>query len=525
MKFIWILLISITFGYSQAYISVDKTSFTVKEDISVFITGMSGDKKDWIGIYPVGTSNAWENVVSWIWTDGANDTSIQLPKIAQTGLYEARAFFKNSYNLEATSKVFEIKPASDGAVKLRLPDYHQVTCQRNLLVQFENMAGNINDWIALYPVKSNNEWQNVVLWKWIKNRQNGSIDLDPKENFQVGEYEARAFFNNSFNLEAISNPIFITPCNNAVILDSKKEFFKNEDVIVNFENMSNDPKNWIGIYKKGKKTLAENILAWKWTGNKQKGQLIFKNLPQGEYDIRAFFNNTYTPQQIRSFKITNLTEENFPKVLLTGNQFPMQGVEVKYSKDKNRAYIFVDDTSIYKDNHNGITAINYSDKNNPTILTYLAGKTWRKNTIHITENERILTYLDKSVFPHIITLDINNNLELLHQLSTNYPVLDSYHKADGLDLFFTIRPTAEHGGYKYYFISYDGQISPIIEHINDGASDYYFISSQGKINNNQYQITYTRRLFDGNNGWGTEKKIYDISNLPNMPLVDTIVSP
>jgi len=524
MRFIWILLLTATLAHSQAYIKVQKNSYTVKEDISVYIAGMLQDKKDWVGIYPVGATNEWKNVVSWKWTDGVTSTNITLPKIAKTGKYEARVFFKNSYILEATSKPFEVKKSVNAPLKLTLPYHHQLTCQRNLLVNFENMGGNHNDWMALYPVKSNNDWGNVVLWKWIKNMENGSIDLDPHKNFEVGEYEVRGFFNNTFKVEGISNPIFMTPCNNAVRLrTSRKEYFKNEPIVVNFENMSNDHNNWIGIYQKGKKTLAETNLAWKWTGDRTAGQLTFRNLPQGEYDVRAFFNNTYTPQQLTSFKITHFDANNFPKALLNGSENPTTGVNVKYSKDKNRAYIFIDATqnALYSNTHNGITAIDNSDKNNPTIIAYNKDQTWKKSSINLTENENMLIFIDNLIFPNIIVLDTHNNLQKVDEYGFQYPDNTNLIKADKLNIFYNARPWAEQPIHTYFHINEAGVLTKLP--IGGGGSDYNFIIDKGTIGTNKYYITYRKRNWQRDGKWESHKKIYDASNLPAIPLIDTII--
>ena len=524
MKFIWIFIITATFAHSQAYVKVKKNSSTVKEDIGVYITGMSQDKKDWVGIYPIGSSNAWENVVSWKWTDGVNGKTIYLPKILKTGEYEARVFFKDSYKLEATSNTFKVINSGSGTLKLTLPTYHQTTCYRNLIVNFENMGGNYNDWMALYPVKANNDWSNIVLWKWIKNRENGSIDLDPKKNFEVGEYEVRGFFNNTFKLEGTSNPVFITPCNNgARLTTSRKEYFKDEPVVVNFERMSNDHQNWIGIYQKGKKTLAETNLAWKWTGDRTSGQLTFRDLPQGEYDVRAFFNNTYTPQQLTSFKVSGLNANNFPKALLDGSENPTTGVQVKYSKDKNRAYIFIDasQNALFSDKHNGVTAIDNSNKNNPTVIAYSKDQTWRKNSINLTENEQMLTFIDKRVFPHIVVLDINNNLAKIDDYSFQNPDNSNLIKADKLNIFYNTRSWAEQPIHTYFHISEAGVLTKLP--IGGGGSDYNFIIDKGTIDNNKYYITYRKRNWDRDDKWESHKKIYDASNLPEIPLIDTII--
>ncbi len=81
-------------------ISTEKSHYAPNEPITVHLANMSGDAEDWVGIYPAGSSNDWENVVSWEFTGGIISGTLQLDGVA-AGEYEARAFFRNSFNLEA----------------------------------------------------------------------------------------------------------------------------------------------------------------------------------------------------------------------------------------------------------------------------------------------------------------------------------------------------------------------------------------------------------------------------------------
>jgi len=90
----------------EALVSTSKNSYTINEKIIVDYSDMSQDDKDWIAIYPKGTTNAWKNVLAWQWTEGQRDgTSIfnQLPE----GEYAVRVFFRNSFILESES-LFEV---------------------------------------------------------------------------------------------------------------------------------------------------------------------------------------------------------------------------------------------------------------------------------------------------------------------------------------------------------------------------------------------------------------------------------
>lgn len=87
-------------------ITIDNAQINLNEEIRVSVTGLSGDE-DWVGIYKKADSNDWGNVVSWNW---AENESVTVPGVPTAGEYEARLFFHNSFNLEA-SVAFDVNPA------------------------------------------------------------------------------------------------------------------------------------------------------------------------------------------------------------------------------------------------------------------------------------------------------------------------------------------------------------------------------------------------------------------------------
>jgi hypothetical protein len=105
MKKVIVLLgifISTIIGHATPTVQTNKMIYSTNESITVNVTDMFGDPKDWIAIYPSGASNEWGNVIRWSWTVGVKTGSFSFDALPQ-GEYEARAFFENSYNLEASS--------------------------------------------------------------------------------------------------------------------------------------------------------------------------------------------------------------------------------------------------------------------------------------------------------------------------------------------------------------------------------------------------------------------------------------
>jgi hypothetical protein len=194
-KHILIFLLT-TISLFAATISTSKPTYKAGETIIVNLTDMLGDDEDWVGIYPAGSSNDWGNVLSWDWTGGINAGNVSLSSVP-AGDYEARAFFANSFHTEA--KV-SFKVEDQGEVETTISTSKtEYDVGEQIKVTVENMLGNDEDWIGIYPAGSSNDWKNVIVWDWTGGIKSGNITLP---SIPAGDYEARAFFANSFHTEA-----------------------------------------------------------------------------------------------------------------------------------------------------------------------------------------------------------------------------------------------------------------------------------------------------------------------------------
>jgi len=81
-------------------ISTNKTTYEDGEKITVSVTNMLGNQRDWVGIFEAGSESSFENAYDWVWTDAVTDgefTFYGLP----AGSYEVRAFFSNGFEPKA----------------------------------------------------------------------------------------------------------------------------------------------------------------------------------------------------------------------------------------------------------------------------------------------------------------------------------------------------------------------------------------------------------------------------------------
>jgi len=256
-------------------------------------TDMPQNSNDWIGIYPVGASNDWGNVVAWKWAARNGDYTFEsIP----SGAYEVRVFFNNSYIVEATD-TFTV---SAGAVLTTITTSKAVYSEEETItVTLSNMAGGNQDWVGIYPVGSSNDWGNVVAWAWTGGIIDGDVTLNP---LPAGNYEARAFFNNTFVTEAVDT-FSVESAVVATIETSKAVYSEEETITVTLSNMAGGNQDWVGIYPVGSSNDWGNVVAWAWTGGITEGNVTLDPLPAGNYEARAFFNNTFITEAIVSFSV------------------------------------------------------------------------------------------------------------------------------------------------------------------------------------------------------------------------------
>jgi len=170
----------------------------------------------------------------------------------------------------------------------------------NIVINFKNMTAKNQDWIGIYPEGSNNDWGNVIAWKWTDDKSKGKLTFEP---LPLGAYETRAFYNNSFHLEASKKFKVDNADIPVTITTNKTTYSPEEQIIVNFSNMIAKNQDWIGIYPEGSNNDWGNVVAWSWTNDTENGNLTFDSLPVGSYAVRAFFNNSFHLEASHLFKV------------------------------------------------------------------------------------------------------------------------------------------------------------------------------------------------------------------------------
>jgi hypothetical protein len=193
--------------------------------------------------------------------------------------------------------------------------YDHSNADSSIQVTFDKMEGTEKDWIGIYPSGASYEFENVIAWKWTNGLTNGQLNFNILD---AGTYDVRAFFNNSLTKQAeytfsVIGQAPIVP--DVQLTTDKVSYLNTDNITIIFQYMQGNQTDWIGIYPKGASYEFENVVAFKQTNAEINGSVTFTNLPVGEYDVRAFFNNTLSKEA--SIPITITDDVNHHNVNIT----------------------------------------------------------------------------------------------------------------------------------------------------------------------------------------------------------------
>jgi hypothetical protein len=171
----------------------------------------------------------------------------------------------------------------------------------NIELVLTELRAESNDWVAIFPAESNNDFGAIVQWQLTGGTVDAALQFNP---LREGSYDVRLFYGAEV-VEGVSKRITVVNDENAVTnIQTNKEIYKvNEAILVNYENMSGNDQDWIGIYPKNSNNDWENVLQWTWTDGGVVGNHNFEGLAVGEYEVRAFFNNSFNMEAHYAFSV------------------------------------------------------------------------------------------------------------------------------------------------------------------------------------------------------------------------------
>jgi hypothetical protein len=157
-----------------------------------------------------------------------------------------------------------------------------------IVVEFSGFPGNKTDWITV--VQASAATNSYAEWFYTAGKKSGSLTF---EGLPAGKYEARGYFNWSAGGYTVQARHSFTvregAGEGAVRLKTVRQSYSpTEGIVVEFSGFPGNGTDWITVvpsyFPEGK--YAE----WFYTNGKRSGTMTFKALPEGEYEVRAYFN-------------------------------------------------------------------------------------------------------------------------------------------------------------------------------------------------------------------------------------------
>jgi hypothetical protein len=168
-------------------VKTNKDTYLVDEKIVATFANMSGNQADWIAIYPVGSTNAWANMLQWSWIEDELKAGTHTFEAMPIGDYEVRVFFNNSFNDEAIAAFSVEQIANDLALEKEAYDPFEL-----IHVNYNHMRGVNGDWIGIFAVGADHLKESAIEWRDSKSLVSGQLSFN---GLPSGVYEARSYFN------------------------------------------------------------------------------------------------------------------------------------------------------------------------------------------------------------------------------------------------------------------------------------------------------------------------------------------
>lgn len=260
-------------------------------------TNYLGENQDnWIALFKKDDTNLWENVRSWAWikdlplhpTETPNSEARKFQfQGAEDGEYEIRFFEDNSYNPHTSQAI--IIEDSQNRPFIQIDTQNQ---QGDLILKSTNAN---QAWVGLFKKEALSKRENILNWKWVHS-------IDQKTNFNTnalasGEYEARLFFNNSYDLEA-KVEFTLNQDANDIIFDEVQTYNGEGNINVSMTDFRHHQGDWIGVFKENSVHRIDNLVAYSYVQDGENSVELITYQPEllstGNYTLVYFVRNSYS---------------------------------------------------------------------------------------------------------------------------------------------------------------------------------------------------------------------------------------
>lgn len=279
----------------EPLIYLDKTSYSLNENIEVTFINGPGGNTDWIGLYHQNDVPGNTGSTVWSYVDGAT-SGIKNFNLSSPGIYYA-AFFINDGYTEITDRVYFYV----GAIPTLSSDQTEYSEGSDVMITYTNNPNNPSDWIGVYkvgdPIGQGNETMSLPIDTTLDN-----VTFSGLPN----AYYYAVYHVNGTDYTA-GDPInFQIGDEIATIATAKTTFAQGEPITIDFTDGPGIEKDYIGvIIADGNPAGTDNLWTYKYFGGLTQGTTTIdgtgftqggpNQLPVvGNYYLAMFTDDSYT---------------------------------------------------------------------------------------------------------------------------------------------------------------------------------------------------------------------------------------
>ena len=308
------------FVATSAAISVTSTTVTASPSITpaattvaagtnlpVTVANGPGNPLDWVALYPVGSSTYldWKylNGTRTAPTTGVTGATLTFSMPTTAGQYVLKFFSNGSLTLLATSATVNVTSGTVTGGPSITPSATTVAPGGSITATVANGPGSRLDWVALYPVGSNQ----FVDWKYLNGTRTAptigvtGAALTFGMATTGGQYVLKLFSSNASTFVATSATVNVTSSTvtgSPSITPSATTVAAGTNLAVTVANGSGNRLDWVALYPVG----SNQFVDWQYLNGTRTapttgvtGATLTFRLPiAGQYNLRFFSNNSLT---------------------------------------------------------------------------------------------------------------------------------------------------------------------------------------------------------------------------------------
>ncbi|MBD2703946.1 hypothetical protein IC229_25095 [Spirosoma sp. BT702] len=195
-----------------------------------------------------------------------------------------------------------------------------------IFVNYSGFPGNNRDWISIAQPGSADD--KYIVWAYTNGNRSGTMNFN---GLSYGNYEIRGYYNNEGTVR-VRVPFRVGNADQNLSVKTQRPSYRpGEKILVDFSGLPGNARDWISIAQPG--SADDKYIVWKYADGKQSGTMELAGQPEGNYEIRSYFNNDGVIRSRHAFTVSKNATGTTPTTGRTGRpgRFCNKELSVFYS--------------------------------------------------------------------------------------------------------------------------------------------------------------------------------------------------